>query len=75
MKSRFVSAAAALFCCAVLATVGLYGYAKYKAAQAANAAFRAQLQVGAQGQNGVLGTRMPDQLPSRGSTVAASATP
>jgi hypothetical protein len=77
MKPRFVSAVAMLFCCAILAMVGLFAYSKYKAAQAANAAFRAQLQVVAQGQSGVLGTRMPDQLPSRGSSVAAeaSATP
>jgi hypothetical protein len=47
MKSRFVSAVAVLFCCAVLAIVGLFGYSRYVAAKAGDAAFREQLQSGA----------------------------
>ena len=73
MKPRFVSAVAVLFCCAIIAIVALFGYSKYQAAQAENAAFRAQVQNGAQDQQPLLGTRMPAQLPPRGSSVAAEA--
>ena len=68
MKPGFVSAVAVLFCCAVLAVVGLFGYSRYKAAQASNAAFRSQLQ-SSPGQASGLGTQMPAELPAHGGPV------
>ncbi|HEX4084376.1 MAG TPA: hypothetical protein VHY22_05675 [Chthoniobacteraceae bacterium] len=62
MKTGFVSAVAVLFCCAVVAVVGVFGYSRYKAAQASNAAFGQQLQK--PGQPMQLGAHMPDQLPA-----------
>jgi len=44
MKQPFVSAVAVLFCCLVVAIVVAFGYSRYKAGQAENAAFQAQLQ-------------------------------
>jgi hypothetical protein len=75
MKPQFVSAAAMLFCCAIVMVVGLFGYSRYKAAQSANAAFGAQLQSAGQDQQAVLGTHMPEQLPPRGNPEEASPTP
>ena len=74
MKPRFVSTVAVLFCCAIIAIVGLFGYSRYKAAQVENAAFGAQLQNPAQDQQATLGTRMPEQLPPRAGSAAAEAT-
>ena len=72
MKPQFVSAVATLFCCAILAIVGLFGYSRYKAAQTENAAFRAQLLN--PGDSSVpLGAHMPGQLQSR--QVPAPAVP
>jgi len=53
---------AVLFCGGVFLVVGIFGYSRYKAAQTANAAFREQLQSGAQ--QGALGAHMPEELPA-----------
>jgi hypothetical protein len=44
MKSPLVSAAAVLICCGILAVAGIFGYSRYKAAQAQDSAFRLQLE-------------------------------
>ena len=67
MTQRFVSAVAIGFCCLVLAIVCVFGYSRYKAAQVANEAFRAQLVNGSQ--QGAIGTRAPAQLPPRATSV------
>jgi type II secretory pathway pseudopilin PulG len=75
MKPNFAAAAAVLICCAILAIVALFGYSRYKAAQSENAAFRAQLQVGAQNQQNLLGTHMPAQLSAAENAPPPDATP
>jgi hypothetical protein len=75
MKPRFVSALAVLFCCAVLAVVGLFGYSRYRAAQVNDEAFRQQLQSGGTGSQAPIGAVMPAQLPPRASSAAAAASP
>jgi hypothetical protein len=70
MKSRFVSAAALLICCAILAAVILFGYSRYKAAQEENAAFGAKLGVPAPDATGPLATQMPQQLPPRATSAS-----
>jgi hypothetical protein len=75
MKPRLVSAVAVLFCCAVLAVVGLFGYSRYEAAQAANAAFRQQLLNPPSDNGTVLGTHMPAELPPRSTSAAPPASP
>jgi hypothetical protein len=67
MTQRFVSAVAVGFCGLVLAIVCLFGYSRYKAAQVANDAFRAQLVNGPR--QGALGTQAPAQLPPRATSV------
>jgi type II secretory pathway pseudopilin PulG len=74
-NSPLVSAAAVLFCCAIIAIVGIFGYSRYMAAQAANAAFRAQLQSAGQDQQTALGAHMPAQLPPRATSAAGNASP
>jgi type II secretory pathway component PulJ len=74
MKPTFVSALAMLFCCAIFAIVALFGYSRYKAAQSANEAFRAQLQ-SAQDQQAALATHMPGRLPARGNPAGGGASP
>jgi predicted negative regulator of RcsB-dependent stress response len=61
MQPKFVSTVAILICGGILAIVCAFGYARYKAAEAANAAFQAQLQSGQQGQ--AIQTQMPAQMP------------
>ena len=76
MKPGIVSAVAVLFCCAVVAIVGAFGYSRYKAAQAENAQFeQQQLQKEAQGQKQLFDAHMPDQLPPRASSAGAVASP
>jgi type II secretory pathway pseudopilin PulG len=76
MKPRFVSAVAVLICCAILAVVVAFGYSRYKASQAKNVEFQAQLQSGADGPQGALPTQMPAQLPPRaGSMDSGTPTP
>ncbi len=65
---------AMLFCCAIFAIVGLFGYSQYKAAQSKNAGFRAQLQ-SAQEEQAALATHMPGQLPARGNPAGGGASP
>jgi predicted negative regulator of RcsB-dependent stress response len=65
MKPRFVSAVALLFCCVILAVVAAFGYSRYKASQARNAEFQAQLQSAGDNQQGTVPTQMPAQLPPR----------
>ncbi len=70
MKPGFVSAVAVLFCCAVVGLVAVFGYTRYRKAQAEDAAFRAQLiRDSMQNQQQSLGLRLPQQLPARGSTT------
>jgi len=70
MKTRFVSAVALLFCCAIFAIVGIFGYSRYMAAKAEDAAFRAKLlNTGPP----VLGARMPGGVLS--SQIAGSPSP
>jgi len=73
MKPRFVSAVAVLFCVAILAIVGLFGYSRYKAAEAQNAAFSQQLQHPVQDNQAPIGAHMPEQLPARATTAAGNA--
>jgi predicted negative regulator of RcsB-dependent stress response len=75
MKKRFVSAIAVLICCVIIAIVGIFGYSRYKAQQVENAAFRAQLQQGAQDQQSLLSTHMPEQLPPRANSADGAASP
>jgi len=76
MKSRFVSAVAVLFCCAVFVIVGLFGYSRYRSAQAENAAFRMQLLNAERDQQAVLGTHLPAELPPRATSAGGvSASP
>jgi hypothetical protein len=63
-----------LFCCAIIAIVGLFGYSRYEAAQSENAAFRAKLQ-SSQDQQAVIGTRMPGELPGREGPAEGSPSP
>ena len=69
MKPRIVSAVAVLICCAILAVVVAFGYSRYKASQAKNAEFQAQLQSGADTTQAGLPTQMPAQLPPRAGTM------
>jgi predicted negative regulator of RcsB-dependent stress response len=62
MKARFVSAVAMLICCAICAIVIVFGYSRYKASQAQDAAFSAQLR-SQKDQPAALATHMPEQLP------------
>jgi type II secretory pathway pseudopilin PulG len=62
MKPRIVSAVAVILCFAILAVAGLFGYSRYKAAQAKDAEFRAQLQNGPQAGAAAVPTHMPEQL-------------
>lgn len=56
-----------LFCAAVIALVGIFGYSRYKASQAEYAAFRAQLQGQGVQSPGPLAVHMPPALPGGGS--------
>jgi len=73
MKPRFVSAVAVLFCCAVFAIVGVFGYSRYKAAQVKDAEFRAQLLNPPADQQAPLPTHMPEQLPARSNSAGGGA--
>jgi hypothetical protein len=73
MKPRFVSAMAVLFCCAILLFVCLFGYSRYKAAQTANEAFRAQLVRNAQDQQGGIAAHMPEEIPPRANSADGEA--
>jgi len=78
MKQTFVSAVALLFCGAVIGFVGLFGFTRYRAAQARNAEFQVQLRNAAAPEvPGALGAHMPAQLPSkaRSASVGTSASP
>jgi predicted negative regulator of RcsB-dependent stress response len=76
MKQPFVSTVAFLFCCAVIGSVGLFGYTRYKVAQTQNAEFRAEMQSQASAQQRVsLGTHMPPQLPDNARSAEGSSTP
>ena len=74
MQQRFVSAVAVLFCCAVVAIVAIFGYTRYLAAEAANAAFRAELKNAGPNTQASLDIRMPAQLPAGASSAGGSAT-
>jgi hypothetical protein len=74
MKRPLVSAVAVLFCCAILGTVGLFGWSRYKAAQMENAAFRAQLQGPGLDNQAAVAAHMPDQLPPRATSAGGNAT-
>jgi len=73
MKPRFVSTVAVLFCCAVFGIVVIFGYSRYLAAKAEDAAFRAKLLNTEQDQQAALGAHMPVQLPARATSVAGGA--
>jgi len=60
---------AVLFCCVIFLFVCLFGYSRYKAAQMANEAFRAQLERSAQDQQGALAAHMPEEIPPRASSA------
>ena len=72
MKRPIVSALAVLFCCLVLVIVAGFGYSRYKAAQAANAEFSAELQSSGTNSQSGLGAHMPPQLPPRATTAGGS---
>jgi len=74
MKQPFVSAVAVLFCCLVVAIVVAFGYSRYKAGEAENAAFQAQLQSGADNSQAALTMHMPAQLPGQ-NPVTGEASP
>ncbi len=61
MKPKIVSLIAVLICVAIFLVVGLFGYWRFKVTQTANAAFRQQLQTGAQ--QGALGVNLPGDPP------------
>jgi len=72
MKTRFVSAAAILICCAIFAIVSAFGYSRYKHAQVENAEFRAELFKAGQDPRTVLATHMPESLSARAAAAAAA---
>ena len=75
MNRSVVSAVAVLFCCAIIAIVGLFGWSRYKAAQAADAQYSEQLRNPSDTVPSALNARMPAQLPARSTSAAAPAAP
>jgi predicted negative regulator of RcsB-dependent stress response len=63
MKSGLVSAAAVFIMLVIIAVVGLFGYTRYKAAQAKGQEFQAQLEQVAV-QSTPLAAHMPEELPN-----------
>jgi len=71
MKPRIVSALAVLFCFAIFAIVGEFGYNRYKAAQVKDAEFSEQLMTSGKDKAAALSTHMPPELSGRSGSAPA----